>query len=418
LRKAAGKEEENMGKGTRRSGRLDRLGSAIFAEVAEWKEEARRRGMDVIALDIGSPDGPPDAAVRRALAEACLSPDQYRYPGTEGTPAFRRTAARWLERRFGVEVDPERELIALIGTQDGLAHLALAVTDPGDAALLPDPGYPVYRAGATVAGAEAVPLPLREESGYLPDFAAVPDAVWDRTAFMLLNYPSNPLTAVADLAFFEEAVAVARKRGVLLVHDNAYSEMAFDGFRPPSVLQVPGALDVAVEFHSLSKSFNLAGARIGYAVGNREAIEAMRLLKSNIDFGVFLPAQQAGIAALERDMAAPQPVSRIYERRRDLFVRALRGEGWDVPTPRATMFVWAPVPRGWRSRPFARALLRRACVAVVPGSAFGERGEGYVRLALVQEEGRLLEAAKRIGAFLRSADPEEETEEGQAGGRG
>lgn len=393
-----------------KSGRIDRLGSAIFAEVAGWKQEARQAGIDVIALDIGSPDQAPAAAVRESLAAAVMRQDLYRYPGTEGSARLRDAIASWFRRRFGVALDPDSEILSLMGTQDGLAHLALAISDPGDAALLPDPGYPVYGAGLAVAGVDAVPLPLSADNGYLPDFDAVPDAVWARAKFMILNYPSNPLSAVADLAFFERAVAAARKRGVLLVHDNAYSEMAFDGFVPPSVLQVPGASEVAIEFHSLSKSFHLAGTRLGYAVGNREALASLRALKNNIDFGVFLGVQEAGITALEMDMnGAAEPVAGLYQRRRDVFVAGLRAAGWPVPLPAATMFLWAKLPAGWTSsRRFARELLARTGVACIPGSAFGERGEGYVRLALVESERRLEEAARRIGEFLAS------TEEGTA----
>lgn len=385
-----------------RSKRLDRLGSSIFSEVIAWKNEAGARGLDVISLDIGTPACPPSEEVRAALAAAAMSPDHYSYPGTHGTPRFRETAARWFERRFGVTLDPQREVLSLMGTQDGLSHLAMAITDPGDAALLPDPGYPVYQAGLAVAGVETVPLPLLEENGYLPDFDAVPEEAWSRIKFMLLNYPSNPLSAVADLAFFEKLVDVARRCGVLLVHDNAYSELAFDGFRPPSVLQVPGAKDVAIEFHSLSKSFHMAGSRIGFAVGNPEVLGTLLRFKQNIDFGVFQAVQEAAAVALERDMAAPSPASEVYEPRRDLFIRALREEGWNVPLPRATMFAWCPVPAGWSSRGFARRLIEAEGVAVLPGNAFGERGEGYVRLAFVDSEERLLEAARRIGRFLRS----------------
>lgn len=385
-----------------RSQRLDRLGSSIFAEVAAWKREARGRGVDVISLDIGTPASPPAEEVRAALAEACLSPDNYSYPGSHGSPRFCETVARWFAHRFGVELDPQREILSLMGTQDGLAHLALAVTDPGDGALLPDPGYPVYQAGLAVAGVEMIPLPLSAENGYLPDFDAVPEEAWRRAKFMLLNYPSNPLSAVADLPFFERAVEVARSRGVLLVHDNAYSEMAFDGFRPPSILQVPGAKEVAIEFHSMSKSFHMAGSRIGFAVGNPDVLETLLRLKDNIDFGVFQAVQEAAAVALELDMADPRPASRLYERRRDLFVEALREAGWDVPLPRATMFVWSPVPAGWSSRAFARRLLEAEGVALVPGNAFGARGEGYVRMAVVEPEERLLEAARRIGRFLRT----------------
>ncbi|MCC3377098.1 aminotransferase class I/II-fold pyridoxal phosphate-dependent enzyme [Cohnella sp. REN36] len=388
-----------------RSQRLDRLGSAIFAEVSAWKAEARAQGVDVISLDIGSPDRPPLAPIREALAEASLKPDMYRYPGTEGSARFRAKAAEWFAHRFGVALDPSKEILSLMGTQDGLAHLALAATNPGDSVMLPDPGYPVYQAGLAVAGVETIPLPLLADNGYLPDFDAIPDAHWDKTKFMLLSYPSNPVTTVADLAFFERAVAVAKRRGVLLVHDNAYSEMAYDGFRPPSVLQVPGASEIAIEFHSMSKSFHLAGGRIGFAVGNAQVLDALRDLKNNIDFGVFLAVQEAAVAALELDMRDPHPVASIYEARRNAFVRAMREEGWDFPPPRGTMFAWAPVPAGWSSRQISRAMLAHAGVAVIPGRAFGERGEGYVRFALVEEEERLREAAQRIGRFLREHEP-------------
>lgn len=383
------------------SDRLSRLGSAIFSEVSGWKAQARASGLDVIQLDIGSPDRPPAPAIRERLAQASLQPELYRYPGTDGSPAFRGKVAAWFERRFGVALDPEREVLSLMGTQDGLAHLALAVTNPGDAALLPDPGYPVYQAGLAVAGVETVAMPLTAERGYLPDFDAVPDRVWDKVKFMLLSYPSNPTAAVADLSFFEEAVAVARRRGVLLVHDNAYSEMAYDGFKPPSVLEVPGAKDVAIEFHSMSKSFHLAGARIGYAVGNPDVLDSLRALKNNIDFGVFLAVQEAAIAALDLDMTAPDPVAAEYERRRDAFIAAMAEAGWLIPPPRGSMFAWAPVPDGRSSRELARSMLERTGVAVIPGSAFGARGEGYVRFALVEPEDRLREAAGRIGRFLR-----------------
>jgi LL-diaminopimelate aminotransferase len=388
-----------------RSQRLDRLGSAIFAEVTQWKQEARSNGLSVINLDIGSPDQPPAMPIRSVLAAATERLDTYSYPGTEGTLPFRQAVAQWFHHRFKVELDPANEILALMGTQDGLAHLPLAISDPGDAALLPDPGYPVYGAGLAVAGVEAIPLPLLPENGYLPDFEAIPQVVWDKVKFMILNYPSNPLSATADLAFFERAVHTARRHEVLLVHDNAYSEMAFDGMKPPSVLEIPGASDIAIEFHSLSKSFNMAGTRIGFAVGNRDVLSSLRALKNNIDFGVFLGIQEAGIAALEMDRKEPKPVSALYERRRDVFVKALREEGWNVASPQATMFLWARVPEGWSSRSFSRQLLTSTGVASIPGNAFGERGEGYVRLALVENENLLLEAAKRIGNFIRTEQP-------------
>jgi LL-diaminopimelate aminotransferase len=399
-----------------RSSRLAQLGSAIFAEVAEWKRQAVASGIDVIDLGIGSPDKPPSGAVREALQAAVSREDAYQYPLSWGSLAFRSKAAEWMDYRFKVKLDPEEEIVTLMGSQDGLAHFAMAVCDPGDAAMVPDPGYPIYAAGLAVAGVRAVYVPLREDNGFLPDLDAIPASDLDGVKFMLFNYPGNPISAVADLTFFERVVAFAKQHGILAVHDLAYSEMAFDGFRPPSILQVPGATDTAVEFHSLSKSFNMAGCRIGFLAGNRLAVGALRDLKANLDYGVFEAVQEAGIAALTEDMSGTRkPVGRLYERRRDLFVKALRAEGWQVPKPQATMFVWAKLPvmewlpdeaaagsaRVWDSRLIAREMLRLAGVAVIPGNAFGQEGEGYVRIALVEDEERLLEAARRIGRFRR-----------------
>ncbi|MFD1953678.1 aminotransferase class I/II-fold pyridoxal phosphate-dependent enzyme [Paenibacillus thailandensis] len=374
--------------------------------MAEWKRQAAEAGIDLIDLGIGSPDRPPSPAVRKALGEAVLRPDAYGYPGSRGTAAFLRKAAEWMDYRFGVAVDPERELVSLMGSQDGLAHLALALCNPGDAVLLPDPGYPIYAGSLALAGVEPILMPLRKENGYLPDLDAIPQQAWERAKFMLLNYPNNPASVVADLPFFEKVLHQARKHNVLVVQDLAYSEMAFDGVEPPSILSVPGAMDNAVEFHSLSKSFNMAGCRIGFLAGNKDAVGALRELKENIDYGVFIPVQEAGIAALDEAMSATlQKAGKLYEQRRNTFVAALRREGWAVPYPQATMFVWAPLPElagSWTSRRFAQELLRETGVVAVPGEAFGSEGEGHVRLALVEEEARLTEAARRIADFIRS----------------
>lgn len=386
------------------SKKLDQLGSAIFAEMEEWKEMARSSGRKIIDLGIGSPDLPPAPHVIRALREAAADGGNYRYPTSQGMLPFREKAAEWLRWRYGVDIDPSRELLTLMGSQDGLAHLALALCDPGDAALVPNPGYPIYAAGLALAGVQPHFLPLKSENGFLPRLDRVPREVADKAVFMLLNYPSNPLTAVADLAFFEEAVDFARRHELLIVHDLAYGEMAFDGFQPPSILQVPGAKDVAVEFHSLSKSFNMAGCRIGFVAGHEGAVQALKQLKSNIDYGVFSAVQLAGIAALEGAMSGGgSDVGQVYEQRRNRFVAEMRRQGWPMPAPAATMFVWAPVPAGWTSRQISREMLMHTGVAVIPGDAFGSEGEGYVRIALVQPEEVLDEAARRIGNFLREA---------------
>ncbi|WP_223830076.1 aminotransferase class I/II-fold pyridoxal phosphate-dependent enzyme [Paenibacillus arenilitoris] len=399
-----------MAKTKLRSERLSLLGSSIFAEVAAWKLEAAASGLDIIDLGIGSPDQPPTPAVRKALSEASLREDMYAYPATKSGLPFRQAAADWMKHRFGVTLDPASEIVTLLGSQDGLAHLAMALCDPGDMALLPNPGYPIYAASLALAGVEGRLMPLREENGFMPDLDAIADEDWDRASFILLNYPNNPLSAVADLAFFERVLDKARRHGVLVVHDLAYSEMGFDGCEPPSILQIPGASEQAVEFHSLSKSFNMAGCRIGFLAGNETAVSALRELKANIDYGVFDPVQEAGIAALREamnDAAAPK-AGKLYERRRDVLVEALNAEGWPVAAPKATMFVWAPLPpmlwstgEPWSSRLISQEMLKATGVVVVPGEAFGSEGEGYVRIALVESEERLKEAAGRIGSFIR-----------------
>ncbi|WP_127485436.1 aminotransferase class I/II-fold pyridoxal phosphate-dependent enzyme [Paenibacillus ehimensis] len=386
------------------SKRLAELGSAIFSEMAAWKREVTARGVDVIDLGIGSPDRAPSARVMEALTRAVNDPGLYGYPTSEGSAQFRQTVARWYAHRFGVTLDPEDEIVTLMGSQDGLAHLAMAVTDPGDTVMVPDPGYPIYSASLVLAGVQPYHMPLRADNGFLPKLEDIPADVARQAKFMLLNYPSNPLSAVVDLAFFERLVEYAREHELLLVHDLAYSEMSFDGFKPPSILEVKGAKDIAVEFHSLSKSFNMAGCRIAFMVGQRDAVRALRVLKSNIDYGVFLAVQQAGIAALEEDMMpGSRSVAALYERRRDIVIEGLNEAGWSIPKPKATMFIWAPIPEGWTSRQISREMLYSAGVVVIPGDAFGKEGEGYVRIALVQEEDRLQEAVRRIGQFLREA---------------
>lgn len=393
-----------------RSRRLSELGSSIFAEVAAWKRAAAANGVDIIDLGIGSPDQPPAEAVRQTLAQAALREDTYAYPATKSGMPFKEAAAAWMKFRFGVEADPSDEIVTLLGSQDGLAHLAMAICDPGDAALLPDPGYPIYSASLALAGVDAILMPLRAENGYMPDLEAIGDEAWRRAKFILVNYPNNPLSAVADLAFFEKLLNKAREHDVLVVHDLAYSEMGFDGSEPPSILQVPGAKNQAVEFHSMSKSFNMAGCRLGFLAGNAEAVGALRELKANIDYGAFDPVQEAAIVALNEAMTNPSYVraGSLYERRRDAFIAALRAESWNVDMPSATMFVWAKLPdmtwdmgQPWTSRTISQEMLKATGVVVVPGEAFGAEGQGYVRIALVESELRLMEAAARIGRFIR-----------------
>jgi len=390
---------------TFQSKRLSLLGSAIFSEMAQWKAEVSAAGVDVIDLGIGSPDRPPSEKVIQAMERAVRKPEVYGYPTSEGSPAFRQAVARWYDYRFQVQLDPDEEIVALMGSQDGLAHLAMAVADPGDIAMVPDPGYPIYSASLVLAGVEPYFLPLKEENGFLPKLHEIPAETARKAKFILLNYPSNPLSAVATRPFFEELIAFAKRYDLLVVHDLAYSEMAFDGFRPMSILEVEGAKEVAVEFHSLSKSFNMAGCRIAFMVGRQDVVRALRVLKSNIDYGVFLAVQEAGIAALKEDMENGETVAGLYERRRDIVIDGLAAAGWSIPRPKATMFIWARIPEGWTARQISREILYKAGVVVIPGDAFGKEGEGYVRIALVQEEERLREAVIRIGRFLQTVQP-------------
>ena len=380
--------------------RIEAVPPYLFAEIDRKREEAVARGVDVIDLGIGDPDRPtPDHVVERLCREA-RNPAWHRYPSYVGALDFRKAAAEWLQRRFGVEVDPRGEVITLIGSKEGLAHLIWAYVDDGDVALVPDPGYPVYRTHVLLAGGEPYPLPLKAERGFLPDLEAVPAEVARRAKILFLNYPNNPTAAVADLAFFEEAVAFCRRHDVLLCHDAAYSEITYDGYVAPSVLQVPGAKEVAVEFHSLSKTYNMTGWRIGFAAGNREAITGLGIIKTNTDSGQFTAIQYAGISALlETPAEFIKRMCDLYARRRDLVVDALARLGISVEKPRGAFYVWAPVPAGYTSAGFAAELLERAGVIVAPGTGYGEHGEGFFRISLTTPDDRLEEAMNRLAGL-------------------
>lgn len=375
--------------------RMEKLPPYLFAEIDRRVEKARRAGVDVISLGIGDPDLPTPAGIVEALRTGAGRPEHHRYPPYQGLRSFREAVAGFFRRRFGVELDPDREVLALIGSKEGLAHLAWAVVDPGSAAIVPDPGYPVYATAAELAGGEAIRVPLRPERGYLPDLDRLPPDAVRRARLLFLNYPNNPTGAVADLAFFEEVVRWARQHGVLVCHDAAYCEIAFDGRRAPSILQVKGARDVAIEFHSLSKSFNMTGWRIGWACGNPEAVELLGRLKTHLDSGVFGAVQEAAVHALEAEAGATERIVRIYQNRRDRVVAALREMGWPVQPPAGAIYVWVPVPEGWDSVGFAAELLERTGVVVTPGIGYGPGGEGFIRLSLTVPDERLDEAMRR-----------------------
>ncbi len=384
--------------------RLDRFPPYVFAALGSRIKALEAQGVDVIRLDIGSPDLPPPPSIIAALHEAAQRPDNHGYPSFTGTPALRRSIAGYYVRRFGVDLDPDTEVLPLIGSKEGIAHLALAWLDAGDVALVPDPGYPVYGMGALIAGAEPYPVPLLAENRYLPDLDGVPAAVLQRARVLWLNYPNNPTGATADLAFFEHAVAFARRHDLLLCHDAPYCDVGFDGYRAPSLLQVPGAREVAIEFNSLSKSHNMAGWRIGMAVGHAQVLAALLKVKSNIDTGIFQAVQAAAVAALSEDQAWLGERNTIYQTRRDLVLEGLRRTGLRAATPRAGLYVWAAIPAGTTSGGFADRLLVQTGVSVTPGSAFGEHGEGYIRISLGIDTDRLSSAMQRIAAFKQETE--------------
>lgn len=379
-----------------RSRRLDRLPGYPLADVPRLRRELRAAGVDVIDLGAGDADlAPPPAAVA-ALREAVGDPAMSRYPFQLGLPAFREAVAAFMHRRFGVEVDPFEEVLPLIGSKEGIAHLAQALLGPGDVAVLPDPGYQAYRGGVILADAEPLLVPLRPEHGFRIPLEAIDDGAAP-IRMLVLNYPNNPTTAEAPPEYFAEAVAACRRWGAALVHDHAYSELAFDGYRPPSVLQVEGARDVAIEFHSLSKTFNMTGWRLGWAVGSRTLVGALSRLKTFVDTGAFLAVQAAGVAALADEDGWVSRNVDVFRLRRDAAVEAFREAGFDVRIPRATMYLWIPTPGGEASEAFARRALVDEGVVVLPGSALGEGGEGFFRIALTAAPERLAEAAARLG---------------------
>jgi LL-diaminopimelate aminotransferase len=380
--------------------RVANLPPYLFAELDRKVAERRSQGVDIISLGVGDPDQPTPDHIVRAVQEAVADPATHRYPSYYGMPEFRRVIAEWFAGRFGIELDPETEVLPLLGSKEGLAHLAFAFIDGGAEALVPDPGYPVYESATTLAGGRPEPLPLSAERGFLPDFGAAP--VSRRTTMLWLNYPSNPTGAVAELNDLERAVAFSEEHDLLLAHDAAYSEITFDGFVAPSVLQVSGARDVAIEFHSLSKGFNMTGWRIGFCVGSSEAVGALATLKTNLDSGVWAAIQRAGIEALSGPQDHLDGLRAMYQKRRDLVVGTLNRLGWDLEPPLGSIYVWLPTPGGQTSAEFAALLLDRAGVVVAPGRGYGAGGEGYVRISLTVPDDRLAEAMDRIAEAVAS----------------
>ena len=383
--------------------RIRLLPRYLFAEIDKKVKAAQEKGIDVIKLGIGDPDSPtPDYIVKR-MQEEVAKPRNHTYPPDEGLKEFREAVADYYRRRHGVELDPQKEIVPLIGSKEGIAHISFCFTDPGDVNLVPDPGYPVYGIGTLFAGGVPQFMPLLKERHFLPDLRSVPVETARRAKLLFLNYPNNPTGAVATREFFAEVVDFAREYNLLVCHDAAYNEIAFDDYRPVSFLEVPGGKDVAIEFGSLSKTFNMTGWRIGYAVGNSTAVEALYRFKTNVDSGLFQAIQYAGVEAFTNPQMGPflERLRDLYRRRRDIVVRALQEAGWDLEAPKATFYIWAPVPAGYSSQEFVTYLLEETGVVVTPGRGFGKFGEGYFRIALTVNEERLQEAMERIKNAIR-----------------
>ena len=378
--------------------RLSKLPPYLFVTIRNKIRVARERGVDVISLGVGDPDQPTPPHVIQALQQAAEDPANHVYPTDEekGMLKFRQSVARWYDERFGVKLDPEKEVLALIGSKEGNHHLCLATLNPGDTAILPDPGYPAYFASAIFAGAEVARIPLSREDGFLPRFDKIPEELAKKAKLLFLCYPNNPTGAVATLEFWQEAVAWAKKYDVILVNDHPYSEVTFDGYRSVSILEAEGAMDVAVEFNSLSKPYNMTGWRIGMAVGNPELIAGISQVKENTDSGVFNAVQYAAIAALDGPQEASRELMQLYKARRDRVLETLRAIRLNPDVPKATFYVWSPTPEGMTSADFAAEVLDKAGVVVTPGRGYGEQGEGFFRISLTVSDDRLDEALARI----------------------
>lgn len=376
--------------------RVKNLPPYLFAAIDKMKAEARQRGVDLIDLSIGDPDIPTPPDIVESLKRAVENPVNHRYPSYDGMPTYKKAVAEWYKRRFNVSLDPFEEVLSLIGSKEGIGHIPLAFVNPNDIVLVPSPGYPVYHIGTLFAGGESYIMPLYEQNGFLPDLSVIPEEVYKKAKLMFINYPNNPTSAIAGREFFERVVEIARTYNIIVCHDAAYSEIYYDDQKPMSFLEVDGAKDVGIEFHSLSKTYNMTGWRIGFAVGNRDVISGLGKIKTNLDSGVFQAIQEAGITALNMGDDKLKPIRDTYQERRDVLYEGLKGLGLSVIKPQATFYLWAKVPEGYDSSGFVVHLLERAGVMITPGVGFGSPGEGYVRFALTVGVDRIREAIERI----------------------
>lgn len=382
--------------------RMNQFGEGVFSRLAVMRKNRLAQGKEVYDLSIGAPNIPPTKRIMEVMAEAVMKPANYVY-AINDTQQLLEAVAQWYKRRYDVELNPETEICSLLGSQDGLSHIALSILDPGNVMLVPDPCYPIFADGPRIAGAELYYMPLQKENDYVIQLQDIPEEIARKAKFMLVSYPNNPTAAMAPESFYHEVVAFAKKYDIIVLHDNAYSELVFDGQSCGSFLSIPGAMEVGVEFNSLSKTYGLAGARIGFCVGNKEVVGMLKTLKSNMDYGMFLPIQAAAVEALTGNQAVVAETRAAYEHRRDMLCDGLIEAGWHMEKPAGTMFVWAPIPDSYQdSESFVADLLDKTGVLVTPGSAFGPSGEGYVRMALVQSEDtmkKIVEAVAVSGIF-------------------
>jgi alanine-synthesizing transaminase len=375
----------------------------MFGKLRQLTHERRQQGIDIIDLAMGNPNQPTPQPIIDKLTEAAQEVRNHRYSVSRGIYNLRREVSWHYERRYGVDIDPNEEAIAVIGTKEGLGHLALALIDNGDLAMVPNPTFPIHMYSIVLAGGSVVSIPLTEENDFIPSLTEITRDIWPRPKVLILSFPHNPTGAVVDLGFFEEIVAFAKSQEIVVIHDLAYADIVFDGYKAPSLLQAKGAKDIGIEFISLSKSYNMAGWRCGFAAGNREIIEALARIKGYYDYGIFAPIQVAAIMALRTPEDTVMENAAVYQKRRDVLVDGLNRIGWKVPKPQASMFVWAPIPEAWKhlsSMEFAMKLLSEAEVCVSPGAGFGHNGEGYIRIALVENEDRIRQAVRQIRRAL------------------
>ena len=382
--------------------RIENLPAYFYVEINKKIAEKRAKGEDIITFAIGDPDMPTPPHIIDRLCQAAQDPANHRYPETEGLPELRQAIAGWYKKRFGVSLDANSEVLPLIGAKEGIAHIALCFIDPGDTALVPDPGYPVYSISTILAGGEPYYMPLLDQNGFLPDLDAIPDDVLKKARLLWINYPNNPTGAVADLDFFNKVVEFARQHDLAICHDGPYSEVAFDGYQPVSFMQADGSKEAGVEFHSLSKTYNMTGWRVGMVVGNAEIIDALKRVKSNLDSGIPQAIQYAAIEALTGDQDCIQKHNAVYQRRRDLVVDVLNSIGLEAKPPKAGLYVWAKVPQGYTSADFATDLLEKVGVVVTPGLTYGKNGEGYVRLSLTISDAALVRGLSRLSGWRKT----------------